>query len=106
MYAIVDDRNQQYRVSPGDKLRIALRADAEKGEKLTFDRICMVGGAEGEQAKLGTPYVGGARVTATVLGTAKGPKVYVQKFKRRKNQRRRTGFRARFTEIQVDAIEQ
>ena len=105
MYAIVDDRNQQYRVSPGDKLCIALRSDLEKGATLTFDRVCMVGGGD-EQAKLGSPYVGGVSVTATVLGTSKGPKIYVQKFKRRKNHRRRTGFRARFTQIQVESIEQ
>lgn len=103
MYAVVDDRNQQYRVKPGDRLQIHLRRDAQEGSVLTFDKVCMVGGESG--GKVGTPYVAGASVTAKVLRPQwKGEKVVTGKFRRRKNSRRRTGFRARYTIVQIEAI--
>lgn len=104
MYAVVDDRNQQYRVEPGDRIQIHLRAGAEEGSTLTFDKVCAVGGAEAE-GRIGAPYVAGASVTATVVrSVAKGPKLVVARYRRRKNSRKRTGFRARYTEVQIDAI--
>ncbi len=107
MYAVFEDRNLQFRATPGARLCIPLMSDPKAGEllagkKLTFDKVCLI---TGEGAKIGAPYVKGAKVSATVLGTVKGPKLVVQKLRRRKNSRRRTGFRARYTEIQIDAIE-
>ena len=103
MYAVVDDRNQQYRVTPGDRIKIHLQADAEPGTTLTFDKVCAVGG-EG-QGRVGSPYVAGVTVTAKVLRpVAAGPKVTIGKFRRRKNSRRRTGFRAKYTEVQIESI--
>ncbi len=103
MYAVVDDRNQQYRVQPGDRIRIHHR-DATAGDTLTFDKICAVSG-EGEGAgRVGTPFVQGVTVTAKVVRQMKGPKVVICKFRKRKNSRRRTGFRAQYTEIQIEAI--
>jgi large subunit ribosomal protein L21 len=103
MYAVVDDRNQQYRVKPGDRLQIHLRRDVQDGTMLTFDKVCLVGD-EGS-SRIGTPYVAGATVTATVVRSLrKGEKVVTGKFRRRKNSRRRTGFRARYTEVQIESI--
>ena len=103
MYAVLDDRNQQYRVQPGDRIQIHLREDVEQGSTLTFDKVCLVGG-EGE-GKIGTPYVAGASVTAKVVSPeTKGPKLVVAKFRRRKDSRRKTGFRAKFTEVEIEAI--
>ncbi len=102
MYAVVDDRNQQFQAVPGQRLSIPLQEECEPGAKLIFDKICLV---TGENGRIGTPYVDGVKVTATVLGMVKGPKLIIQKIRRRKNSRRRTGFRARYTEIQIDAIE-
>lgn len=107
MYAVVDDRNQQYRVKPGDRIKIHLRSGAAEGETLTFDNICVVGDdAGGAEAKgrVGTPFVQGVSVTAKVVRQMKGPKVIICKFRKRKNSRRRTGFRAQFTEVQIEAI--
>lgn len=103
MYAVVEDRNQQYRVQPGDRIEIHFLAEAEAGAKLTFDKVCVVGG-EGE-GRVGSPYVAGASVSATVVRTQKGPKVTIGKFRRRKNSRRRTGFRARYTVVQIESIQ-
>ncbi len=102
MYAVVDDRNQQYRVQPGDRIKIHLRNGVAEGETLTFDKVCLVGG-EGV-GRVGTPFLSGASVTAKVVRQIKGPKVVICKFCKRKNSRRRTGFRARFTEIQIESI--
>jgi large subunit ribosomal protein L21 len=107
MYAVFEDRNQQFRAAAGDRLYLPLMRDPKTGtlapgQKVTFDKVCLI---TGEGAQVGTPYVKGAKVNATVLGTVKGPKLVVQKLRRRKNSRRRTGFRARYTEIRVDGIE-
>ncbi len=102
MYAVLDDRNQQYRVQPGDRIQIHLRHDAAEGDTVTFDKVCLVGG-EGV-GKVGTPFVSGASVTGKVVRQLKGPKITIGKYRRRKNSRRRTGFRAQFTVVQIEAI--
>lgn len=102
MYAVVDDRNQQYRVQPGDRIQIHLRRGVAEGETLTFDKVCLVGG-EGA-GRVGTPFVNGASVVAKVVRQVKGPKVITGKFRRRKNSRRRRGFRAQYTVVQIEAI--
>ncbi len=103
MHAVLVDRNQQYRVSPGDRLTIPLDVSLEEGASVTFDKVCFLGG---DKPKVGTPYVKGASVVAKVLRqNLKGPKVIVQKFKRRKNYRRRVGHRSPFTELLIESIE-
>ncbi|MFO1051379.1 MAG: 50S ribosomal protein L21 [Planctomycetota bacterium] len=103
MFAVVEDRRQQYRVAAGDRVLIARVPGAESGQNYEFGQVCLVGG-EG-QARIGTPYVSGVRVTAKVVRQdVMGPKLVIQKYRRRKNFRKRTGFRARFTEIQIEAI--
>ncbi|MCR9248046.1 MAG: 50S ribosomal protein L21 [bacterium] len=102
MYAVIDDRNQQYRVQAGDRIRIHFRDDAEEGASLTFDKVCCVGG-EGS-GRVGTPHVDGASVAAKVVRQCKGPKLYIGKFRRRKNSKTRTGFRAKYTEVQIESI--
>ena len=102
MYAVIDDRNQQYRVAPGDRVQIHYRKDAEEGASLTFDKVCCVGG-EGE-GRVGTPHLDGASVTAKVVRQVKGEKIYIVKFRRRKDSKTRTGFRAKYTEVEIEAI--
>ncbi len=103
MHAVVEDRKQQYRVAQGDRVMIALNRSLEEGSTLTLDKVCLI---TGESPRIGTPYVDGAKVTAKVLRVeVKGPKLIVQKIRRRKNSRRRTGFRARYTEIQIESID-
>lgn len=103
MYAVVDDRNQQYRVHSGDRIQIHLRKGATEGESLTFDKVCLISGGEAA-GKIGSPYLNGASVTAKVLRQVKGPKVVIGKFRKRKNSRRRTGFRAQYTLVQIETI--
>lgn len=101
-YAIFEDRTLQYRVTPGERVRLAFNPDWQPQASVTFDKICAVGGAT---PRIGAPYVGGASVTAKVIGDVAGPKLVIQKFRRRKNSRRRTGFRAKFTEVEIQGIE-
>ena len=101
MYAIISDGNRQYRVQQGDELLVDYR-DAPPGGELTFDKVLAIGG-DGD-TKLGLPLVQGASVTAEVLGPEQGEKLIIQKMRRRKNFRKKTGFRPMFTRVRIAAI--
>lgn len=101
MYAIISDGSHQYRVEEGQELVINYR-NAPVGEKITFDRVLAVGG-DGD-AKLGSPLVKGANVAAEVIGPEKGEKLVIQKLRRRKNMRRKTGERHVFTRVRIGKI--
>jgi large subunit ribosomal protein L21 len=102
MYAIITDGGRQYRVEEGQELDVDYR-DVAKGSSMTFDRVLAVSGSDG--LKLGQPTVKGAVVSAEVLGIDLGEKISIQKFRRRKNFRRRTGHRQMFTRIKISKIE-
>ncbi|MFL2869673.1 MAG: 50S ribosomal protein L21 [Pirellulaceae bacterium] len=101
MYAIIADSGRQFKVEEGQEVVVDLR-DAEAGSTITFDQVLAVSGDDG--VKIGKPTVDGASVTAEVLGETKGKKIYVQKFRRRKNSRRRTGHRQHYTTVRIDSI--
>jgi len=101
MYAVIVTGGKQYRVEEGEILRVE-KLDAEAGATLEFDRVLMI--ADGDQVKVGTPELPGARVSATVTGQGRGDKIRVVKFKRRKNYLRTQGHRQDYTEIKVTAI--
>lgn len=101
MYAIIADGGRQYKVTEGQELAVDYR-DLKQGDSVTFDRVLAVG--EGEGMKFGTPTVAGAKVVGEVLGTGQGPKVDVQKIRRRKNSRRHTGHRKMLTRVRVTEV--
>ena len=101
MYAIFRAAGKQFRAEKGKTLRLP-RIAAEPGTKLTFDEVLLA--SDGETVRAGTPLVKGASVTAEVVAEGKEPKVYVFKFKRRKNYRRKTGHRQHFTEVRVTGL--
>ncbi len=103
MEAVIKDGGHQYRVSEGMTLDIEYRESAEPGSTLEFPEVLLVS-SEGSEAKIGTPTVSGAKVTATVIGDVKGDKLIVAKFRRRKASRTRTGHRQKYTRIKVDSI--
>ncbi len=103
MYAIIADGGRQYRVEEGQELDIDYREAASKGDELEFGRVLAVSGEQGFQ--LGQPALDGAKVTAKVLGVEQGDKVFVQKFRRRKTFRRRTGHRQLYTRVLISKIE-
>lgn len=102
MYAIFVDGGRQYRVEPGQTLDIDFREGSETGDNLNFENVLAIGGDEG--LRLGSPSISGASVAAKVLGMEKGEKLFIQKFRRRKNSKRRTGHRQKYTRIEISAI--
>jgi large subunit ribosomal protein L21 len=102
MYAIFVDGGRQYKVSEGQVLDLDYR-DVPSGETLRLERVLCV--SNGSSVKLGAPNVAGAVVSAEVLGPQKGEKIYIQKFRRRKNYRRRTGHRQIYTRVRISKIE-
>jgi len=100
-YAVVVDGGRQYRLMEGMELEIDFRHLPAGGE-VVFDDVLAV--SKAGKLTIGKPKVKGATVKAEVLGLVQGEKIYVQKFKRRKNYRRRTGHRAISTKIRVSSI--
>ncbi|HUG26707.1 MAG TPA: 50S ribosomal protein L21 [Gemmatimonadales bacterium] len=101
MYAIFSALGKQFRAEKGQTLQVPLM-DAEPGQKITFDQVLL--SSDGDTVRCGTPTVPGASVEAEVIGKTKGEKIYVFKFKRRKNYRRKTGFRAKFTAVRITDV--
>lgn len=100
--AIIRSGGKQYRVVPGQRLRVD-KIDAEVGSSLELTDILLVG--DGESAKVGTPVVAGAKVAAKVARQVRGKKVIVFKYKRRnKMARRRAGHRQYYTELLIESI--
>jgi len=102
MYAIFADGGRQYKVEEGQELTIDFR-DAPAGDKITFDKVLAVSDGDGD-LKLGAPTLEGASVLADVLGAEKGEKLVVQKLRRRKNSRRKTGHRSVYTRVRIEKI--
>ena len=82
MYAIFRAAGKQFKAEKGKTLRLPLMS-AEAGSKITFDEVLL--SSDGETIKAGVPLMKGAKVVAEVVGEGKEPKIYVFKFKRRKN---------------------
>ena len=102
MYAIIQDGGHQYRVESGQRLQVQIRP-VEPGDTIAFDQVRLVAG-EGE-ARVGQPFVEGARVEARVLRSrVRGRKIVVSTFKRRKNVHRKIGHRQDFTEVEITGI--
>jgi large subunit ribosomal protein L21 len=101
MYAIIEDSGTQFKVTSGDRILVD-RSVITDEKTITFDRVLLVAG-EGA-TKIGAPLVQGATVVATVLGPAKGPKIEIQKYKRREGYRRKLGHRQPYTEVRITEI--
>jgi large subunit ribosomal protein L21 len=101
MYAVIKTGGKQYRVAPGEKIKVE-QIPADVGTEITIDQVLMVG--EGESVTIGTPLVTGAQVKATVLAQGRGPKIKIFKMRRRKHYQKHQGHRQNFTEIRIDGI--
>ena len=99
MYAIFRALGKQFRAEQGKTLRLPLM-DKQPGEKVVFDEVLL--SSDGTTIKAGAPTVKGAKVE--VIGLAKGEKIYVFKFKRRKGYRRKTGHRQKYTDVKITSL--
>uniref|UniRef100_A0A7C3SJ12 Large ribosomal subunit protein bL21 n=1 Tax=Desulfobacca acetoxidans TaxID=60893 RepID=A0A7C3SJ12_9BACT len=101
MFAIIQTGGKQYRVSPGDILRIE-HLPGERGEEVSLKQVLLV--ADEESIKVGRPWLEGAEVKAEILRQGKAKKIIVFKKKRRKNYRRKHGHRQLYTALQIKEI--
>ena len=101
MFAIVATSGKQFRVSEGDRI-VVDRVSANVGETVRLDSVLLVGGDGGPM--VGTPFVSGAAVEATVVSHRSGDKIIVFKFEARKRKRRKTGHRQQLSELRIGAI--
>ena len=102
MYAVFETGGKQYRVAPGDVIRVE-RLDGEPGAEVAFTDVLMT--AHEGALQVGKPLVAGARVTGQVVQQGKAKKILVFKKKRRKNYRRKQGHRQHLTIVRVTGIE-
>jgi large subunit ribosomal protein L21 len=101
MYAIIKTGGKQYKVAPGDVIRIE-KLSAAEGESVTFDQVLML--ADGDKLQVGTPLLPGQTVGASVLRHGRGDKIEVIKFRRRKHYRKQTGHRQDYTEVSITNV--
>ena len=101
MFAIVATSGKQFRVTEGDRI-IVDRVPANVGQTVQLDSVLMVGGDE--KPLVGTPFVQGAAVEATVVNHRSGDKIIVFKFQARKRRRRKIGHRQMLSELRIGAI--
>jgi large subunit ribosomal protein L21 len=101
MYAIFEDGSHQFRVREGDRI-VVDRREGEPGSELVFPKVLLISG-EGTPT-IGAPVIEGARVTAKIVDQFRDKKIIIQKFRRRKNMRRRKGHRQPHTTVLITGI--
>ncbi len=101
MYAVIKTGGKQYRVSPGDRLRVETLAVSE-GDSVEFEEVLMVG--NGDEVTIGTPTVNDAKVSGRVLSHGRAKKVKIIKFRRRKHHMKRMGHRQNYTELEIVSV--
>jgi large subunit ribosomal protein L21 len=107
MYAVIEQGGKQYKVAQGDQLQIELTEIAGDAKTIEMDKVLFV--ADGKDFKVGTPYIGGAKVIGKFADTAaesivKGEKLFPTHFRRRKNSKKRIGHRQKYMELTIEKI--
>lgn len=101
MYAIIKTGGKQYRVAAGDTIKVET-LNAEVGSQVTLSEVLAV--SDGNELKVGAPFVEGASVTATVVSHSRHDKVRIFKMRRRKHSIKSAGHRQNYTELKIDSI--
>ena len=101
MFAVIETGGKQYKVNEGDVIYVE-KLDVADGETITFDKVLAV--SNGDKFSVGAPYVEGASVVANVIETGKGKKLYVFKYKPKKNEKKKIGHRQPYTKLQISKI--
>ena len=108
MYAVIEQGGKQYKVSEGDVVNIELTEVADDAKTIELGKVLFV--SDGENIKIGAPYLDGAKVvasfkTAAADSVVKGPKLYPMHFRRRKNSQRKMGHRQKYLQVTIETIE-
>ncbi|HOL37264.1 MAG TPA: 50S ribosomal protein L21 [Rubrivivax sp.] len=101
MYAVISTGGKQYKVAAGEKIKVEQIA-ADVGQDVVLDKVLAVG--SGAELKVGTPWVDGASVMATVVAQGRHDKIRIFKMRRRKHYRKHAGHRQHYTELQIGSI--
>ena len=101
MYAVIKTGGKQYKVAPGEKLKVE-QLLADLGAEVVLDCVLMIG--EGESVRLGQPTIAGATVKATVVAQGRGEKIRIFKMRRRKHYQKHQGHRQNYTELRIESI--
>jgi large subunit ribosomal protein L21 len=101
MYAVIVTGGKQYRVAEGDVVRVE-KLPVEEGGTVEIEKVLMI--TNGDDVKVGAPFVDGGKVTATVAAHGRGEKVKIVKFRRRKHSRKQMGHRQDYTELKITGI--
>ncbi len=102
MFAIIETGGKQYKVTEQDIIFVE-KLNVNEGDEITFDQVVALSGDNG--FVVGTPVVAGAKVTASVLKQGKNKKIYVLKYKSKKNEKKKIGHRQPYTKVQITKIE-
>ena len=102
MFAIIETGGKQYKVIEQDIIFVE-KLNVNEGDEIVFDQVVALSSDDG--FKVGTPVVAGAKVTAQVLKQGKNKKIYVLKYKSKKNEKKKIGHRQPFTKVQIVKIE-
>ena len=102
MFAVIETGGKQYKVNEGDIIFVE-KLEKNEGETVVFD--CVKAISAGEKLEIGAPTVAGAKVTANVLKNGKAKKIYVMKYKSKKNEKKKIGHRQPYTKVQIVSIE-
>ncbi len=100
MFAVIETGGKQYKVENNDVIFVE-KLDVEDGATVEF-KVVAVSSDEG--IKVGKPYVDGASVTAEVIKSAKGKKIYVETYKPKKGEKRKMGHRQPYTKVEIKSI--
>ena len=98
MYAVIKTGGKQYRVVPGEKLKVE-QIPADIGSEIVLDQVLMI--ADGETVNVGAPLLEGATIKATIVSHGRGEKIKIFKMRRRKHYQKHQGHRQNYTEIQI-----
>lgn len=101
MYAVIQTGGKQYKIEPGEELSVE-KLDGNVGDEVYFDKVLLV--SEEDKVKVGRPVLENAKVVAKITRQARGPKIVVFKYKRRKGYRKKQGHRQNFTGLRVIEI--
>lgn len=99
-FAVIQTGGKQYLVKEGQSLKIE-KIVGVKGDKMAFDKVLLIANDDGSEAKVGKPYVDGAKVEAEILDQGRSDKVLIIKYKRKVRYHRRKGHRQDFTKVKI-----
>ena len=100
MFAVIETGGKQYKVSAGAVIFVE-KLGVEDGAEYTFDKVLAIGG---DTFTVGAPYIEGATVAAKVVKSGRGKKIYVFKYKAKKNEKKKIGHRQPYTKVEITKI--